>query len=403
MRFKENKKILCLFSDSGGGHRQTAKALHDQMTLNPQIEIDRIDVYQEVCADFDWVMKMFKITASQVYNWIFIKKGWTFLIRPLLFWSQVNLNYQYKKGIKRFEEFFNQKKPALILSVMNMMNHAFSEAASRYSKKVPFVILMTDFAEGFPNMWIQTKEAYYICSNDLARKQIHAYGVNPQKVFQISGPVLDPRFYQVSQIQKESERLKYGLDPKKLTIAISYGAFGGEKTKQILRDLENSTLSLQVIVFCGHNKKLQNEVEKHPYSFSKLVLGFTDQMAYFLKLADLFIGKPGPASVQEALLSGLPVLTQNDKSVLPWERFSAQWIKEKHYGWVYERDAEFLSLLKRIPQEMESIKAHVAQYQNRGLFEVEAILKSLLDSAESSTSEVEISLKAIMEQSQSTH
>jgi 1,2-diacylglycerol 3-beta-galactosyltransferase len=54
------------------------------------------------------------------------------------------------------------------------------------------------------------------------------------------------------------------------------------------------------------------------------VEGFTREVPRFMRLADFFIGKPGPGSISEAVAMGLPVIVECNHWTLPQERYNAE-------------------------------------------------------------------------------
>ena len=51
-----------------------------------------------------------------------------------------------------------------------------------------------------------------------------------------------------------------------------------------------------------------------------------------MRLADFFIGKPGPGSISEAVAMGLPVIVERNLKTLPQERYNAEWVRDSGFG-----------------------------------------------------------------------
>ena len=60
-----------------------------------------------------------------------------------------------------------------------------------------------------------------------------------------------------------------------------------------------------------------------------MVVGYTTDVAHYLRLADFFIGKPGPGSLSEALHCGLPVIVTRNAWTMPEERYNTDWVREQ--------------------------------------------------------------------------
>ncbi|MGH9594347.1 MAG: glycosyltransferase [Bryobacteraceae bacterium] len=66
---------------------------------------------------------------------------------------------------------------------------------------------------------------------------------------------------------------------------------------------------------CGKKADLQADLEKQAAAIEAVtpglkfkVIGYTDQMHRWMKMSDLFIGKPGGLTTAESMASGLPMI-----------------------------------------------------------------------------------------------
>jgi UDP-N-acetylglucosamine:LPS N-acetylglucosamine transferase len=107
---------------------------------------------------------------------------------------------------------------------------------------------------------------------------------------------------------------------------------------------------------------------------------FTDQVASFMWLSNVFIGKPGPGSVSEALAVRLPVIVQDDLRTLAQERYNVQWIREQGVGIPVRR-------IKSLPEAVDdllepSTYRHMARrieaLNNRAVFEFPEVVHRIL-------------------------
>jgi 1,2-diacylglycerol 3-beta-galactosyltransferase len=111
-----------------------------------------------------------------------------------------------------------------------------------------------------------------------------------------------------------------------------------------------------------------------------LVEGFTTEMPYFMRLADFFIGKPGPGAISEALLMKLPVIVESNARTLPWETYNAEWIVENGLGIVVRSFRSIAEAAARLlePEVFDRCKKNVESMENRAVFEAADILEELL-------------------------
>ncbi len=198
-----------------------------------------------------------------------------------------------------------------------------------------------------------------------------------EHIFQTSGMILKPKFYEKIIVDRAAERKKLGLEPDCPTGIVLFGGHGSQVMIDITRKLNESGSGVQLILICGHNQKLAADLRKLQTKKPIAVMGFAQNVEYYMALADFFIGKPGPGSISEALQFHLPVIVERNSSTLPQERFNAEWVTEKGYGIVVPRFRKIAPAVQRLLQSatFDEFRRKASEYSNRALFEVPAILE----------------------------
>jgi len=79
--------------------------------------------------------------------------------------------------------------------------------------EVPFVTLLTDFADYPPHFWMEAESEYLICGTERARQQALEMGHAPDRIFDVSGMILKPKFYQKPVVDRVAERTRLGILP----------------------------------------------------------------------------------------------------------------------------------------------------------------------------------------------
>jgi 1,2-diacylglycerol 3-beta-galactosyltransferase len=97
-----------------------------------------------------------------------------------------------------------------------------------------------------------------------------------------------------------------------------------------------------------------------------------------MRLADYFIGKPGPGSISEALHCGLPVVVTRNAWTMPQERWNTEWIRQQQVGVVLSAFSKVRAGVEAILTDLTCWRARVAQIDNRALSEVPGILQRVL-------------------------
>src|SRR6202140_2602745 len=374
------RRIHLIFFDAGGGHRNAATAL--QLQIERQglpLDVSLINL-QEILDPLDILRKLTGIRIQDMYNKI-LRNGWTLGSPQLMRVLQLVVRAYHAPTVKLLERFWRTTSPDMVVSLVPHFNRALRESFDRAFPGRPFVTVLTDLADYPKHFWIESRPQYLVCGTEHAVEQARALGHLDGTVFRTSGMILHPRFYEPGPVDRAAERKKLGLDPDLPTGIVLFGGFGTSKMLHILRQINRSSLQVQLILICGRNEKLADALRREPSRIPIHVEGFTTQIPYFMALSDFFIGKPGPGSISEALSKRLPVIIDCNAWTLPQERYNAQWVREKEVGIVVrsQRQVEgaVAELLK--PGELAQFRARAGAVENRAIFEIPAIFEKILN------------------------
>ncbi|MFI5072661.1 MAG: glycosyltransferase [Terriglobales bacterium] len=371
------RKLTIVFFEAGGGHRSAADAL--KATLETQQHPWQVSLLniQELLDSLDVVRTTTGVRLQDVYNLI-LRKGWTRLTPQLLVLLQGVIRLYHSRTVRALQKYWDENPTDLVLSVIPHFNRALAESLDL---QIPFVTLLTDLADYPSHFWIEEESQYIICGTDRAKQQALAMGHPEDQVFQTSGMILKPNFYDKPVLNRSLEREKLGLDPNMPTAIVLFGGHGSPAMVDIAQLLDQSESNLQLIMLCGHNKKLAAELGSMPTRLRMVVEGFTSRVDYFMSLADFFIGKPGPGCISEALQFDLPLIVECNNRTLPQERYNAEWLTEKHLGVALNGFHEIASGVSQMLDErkFQEFKTNARNYSNRALFEVPVILNDIFE------------------------
>jgi UDP-N-acetylglucosamine:LPS N-acetylglucosamine transferase len=244
----------------------------------------------------------------------------------------------------------------------------------------PFVTILTDLADYPPHFWIEQQKQYLICGTEKAVQQASRMGYTDRQVFQTSGMILRPQFYQTSPIDRRAERQKLGLHPDRPTGLVLFGGAGSNVMFSIAKRLGKSSSDLQLIMVCGRNASLLKRLGRLRTKNKIVLEGFTQDIPRFMRLADFFIGKPGPGSISEALKMDLPVIVERNAWTLPQERYNAQWVAERGFGLVLRNFRQIDNAVREllVSDGLAQMKQRIAATDNRAVFEIPPILEQIL-------------------------
>jgi UDP-N-acetylglucosamine:LPS N-acetylglucosamine transferase len=379
------RRIALVYFDAGGGHRNAAMALDEVIRQSKRPwEVHLVNL-QEILDSIDIVRRLTGLRIQDVYNRM-LQNGCTLGSPQLMRVLQGVIRLYHGKTVRLLESYWSELKPDLVVSVVPHFNRALCESLRKSCPGKPFVTMLTDIADYPPHFWIERQRQFVICGSERAAQQARGLGHPEERIFRTSGMILNPRFYNYVPIERDAERKKVGLEEVRTTALVLFGGQGARKKMlEIDRGLSESGLPIQLILICGKNDRLRNELRAQSRGIPRLIEGFTTNVPYYMQLADFFIGKPGPGSIAEALAMGLPVIVERNAWTLPQERYNTVWVRENEVGLVV---SNFRGVTRAVQQLLEKdrfdkFRCNARKIQNRALFEIPEILSRILEQSNS--------------------
>jgi 1,2-diacylglycerol 3-beta-galactosyltransferase len=374
-------RIVFVYFDAGGGHRSAMDSLLTVIEHQKRPwEISTLNL-QEVLDRHDFVRRLTGLRVQDVYNRM-LAGGWT-LGTPQLLWALHGaIRVLHHRLVSTLTDYWRQHPADAVVSVISNFNRELAASVKLGLPGAKFVTVMTDLADYSPrHIWIVPESEYLVCGSERAVQQARELGHNHHRVFRTSGMVLNPKFYEESNLDRNQERQRLGLDPDCPTALVLFGGQGSNEMLEIARRLEHYSGALQLIFICGRNRDLAAKLRGIVIGKRRHIEGFTFEIPYFMRLADFFIGKPGPGSLSEALACGLPVIVVCNSWTLPQERYNADWIRSQGFGIVLRSFADINQAVAEMLGPGSAYHRNVAQYSNLAVFEVADILQEILEQA----------------------
>ncbi len=373
--------LTIVFHHAGGGHRSAAEAL--KATLSKQEhpwDVTLLDI-QELLDPLDLIRRATGLRIQDTYN-VILRKGWTRFTPQLLLILQTTIRVYHSAIIKLLRAYWAEHPADLVLSVIPHFNREIAESVRSgdiggAGSRTPFVTLITDLADYPPHFWIEKESEFIIAGTERARQQALTMGHAADHVFLTSGMILRPKFYEQISVGRIAERNRLGLDADSPTGIVLFGGHGSQVMVDITRKINEAGSGVQLILICGHNEKLAAALQKMKTKKPVAVIGFVQNVEYYMALSDFFIGKPGPGSISEALQFHLPVIVECNSKTLPQERYNAEWVTENGYGIVVPSFEKIAPAVERLLQTeiFSEFGGRTGGYKNRALFEVPLILE----------------------------
>ena len=375
------KKIDFIYFDAGGGHRAAAMALkavvdsEQRATRGEPWEIRLVNL-QEVLDSLDIFRKVTGLRLEDIYNTM-LAKGWTLGSGQGVRFMHGVIRLYHGATVRLLTQHWTDAQPDLVVSLVPNFNRAMYESLRKALPKVPYVTILTDFADYPPHFWMESgQDQYFVCGTEKAVAQARSLGHTEDRIFTASGMILRPRFYEPVKVDRAVERARLGLHPTRPTGLVLFGGQGSGVMLEIAQRLRDT----QLILICGRNQKLAERLKAQRADAPRYIEGFTQEVPYYMYLSDFFIGKPGPGSISEAVAMKLPVIVERPNAfTLPQERYNLTWVRERHAGMVVDNFRGIAGAVKELLASLDSYRESVSRIENRAVFEIPEILATILE------------------------
>jgi len=374
-----------IFFDAGGGHRASAAALRSVFEAEyPSWRVRMINL-RDVLEPIDFIRRIAGVRIEDVYNSLLLQRGLTLGTGPMLRATQMLIRRLHRKEVSLLAGFWGNNAPDLVVSLIPNFNRAIFDGlraadASLDRPNTPMVTVLTDLADYPPHFWIERQPQYLVCGTDEAVRQARAMGYPSQNIFLTSGMVVRPEFYADRSGCRTQERTALGLQPDLPTGLVSFGGYGSRRMITIAKRVAEAGLPTQLIFLCGHNQKLRDRLLAMDLPYPARVEGFASEMPRLMRLADYFVGKPGPGSISEALVMNLPVVVERSHWTMVQERFNTEWVLARGVGVVLHSFSEIATgILPMLdPESLALFHERITKAKTRAVFEIPRIMQSLL-------------------------
>ena len=371
----EAPEVLVFFIDAGGGHRAAARALlaaAEAGTVPFRLEAVNL---QSVLEPLDFWKRLTGHSIEEAYNAL-VRGGSTRFLVALLRLLHAAIRLRHHALVRRLAEYLRGRRPAAVVSVMPNFNAVVRDAVREAHPDVPFVVLLTDFADFPPRFWIVGDLDRVIVGSELAERQALELGLARDHVFRTSGMVLHPRFHPPPG-REAGERFRHelGIGSAAFVVLLLFGGKGALEMDPLAGALLGAREDWHVVAICGDNAPLLEAMERRSRASGGRLhaLGFTHEVAAALAASDLLVAKPGPGVLAEAFHMRVPVIVTCNPSTVPQERYNARFVAERGLGVVVRRWREIPSAAAALaadPARLREIRRSLeALPENRAVFE----------------------------------
>lgn len=319
-------RIALLYGDTGGGHRSAAQAIQKglQMVFGDAVETELVN-------GLDYAPSAFRPLTEGYPIWV----NYARTLYALGFHASNKRrrvialrNVLEPIGEKAAEQMLLDHPADVYVSCHPIFNHAvpFAIAAARMRSR--YIHVVTDLVSG--HVLHYTPEVdHCIVPTDEAREEAIRNFVRIDKISVTGQPV--PPDFRERMGSRQALRHELGLQDDRLTVLMMGGGDGMGRLEVTARELALSGLPIQLLVVCGRNRTVRENLEfvnpRVPYL---RILGFVDNVPELMGASDLIITKAGPGTICEAFIAGLPILLYD--AVPGQEEGNVHYVVEKGAG-----------------------------------------------------------------------
>jgi len=312
--------ILIIHASAGAGHMKAGEALYNGLKKSTTHHVEFIDA-------LDYSSPFFKTLYKSTYFFLISRVPWLWgfffqLLDIACIQGGVRMIRRIYNAInvRKLQRYLCERQFDYIF-MTHFMPTEITAALKRTGKiSSRLVTVITDF--DVHKIWLADGIDTYAVASEWTKHKLHSLGIPEEKIF-VSGIPTDERFSAPVDVRSLKEGL--GLWQDAFTVLVATGSFGIGPIRDIIHALKN----FQVIVVCGHNKTLYEDLRGENLSYVK-VYALVDNMHELMAVSDVMVTKPGGLSISEALVRHLPLIFFN--AIPGQEKGNVRVLKEHGIG-----------------------------------------------------------------------
>ena len=377
------KRVDIVSFEASSGHKSAAEALRYALaTAHPDWSVRIVDL-GDVLKCQTRVLSFVYTAGIHFFNWCMRREQYFFFptsIRLWIIFARLNTRWRPLNFLLRWtSEFWTDCSPDVIVSVTPMKHTIVYEAARHINRDVQCITIPVDYCEMTNGYWFQPEiKQHYFVGCEKLRNTALAHGVCESDLRELSGMVIDPRFYETCPIDRSEILSSLKLDP---TLPVGVISFGGQGTVNVLacaKRISEAEIPTNLICLCGRNEKLLNAVRSLKTPYPIVALGFTaDPPVTVHRVADFLIGKPGTMTLTEALITDTPLIFIKSQGLSIVQGANEAWVLEHEIGVMAESPETVDAAVRNVLNDPE-IHDRIRKCQHRGIFDAVTEIDALV-------------------------
>lgn len=295
------KRILLLYSRTGGGHLAVAEAIKaeiDQRKLSITVEL-RDPWVEDAPAPLNKLPAWYPYLAKSKTVWQAIYE----LTDKKL--SSAILKDTYSRYARLTMKKLFTKPYDLIVSTHFGYNAPLLDYIQKIDHPPKYIVIVTDYITAH-RLWFDHRASLCITpskevqrrglENNMSLEQMPIYGLPLKAPFE-------------KKLSKASAEKQLGWKPfNGLRVLLMGGGEGMGQMGAIAKAINVANLPIELVVVAGNNTTLQQKLDDTNWNISARVIGFSDEIASLMCASDLVVTKGGPTSILESATLGKPFI-----------------------------------------------------------------------------------------------
>ncbi len=378
--------IVFLTVDYGSGHRTATKGLIDGLEyIKEKKQLSNIS-YETVNIVREFFQRSTKATETLYEKFISLpSKVPTSSItlinsQKIMKFIRTMQSLLQKKELKKW---LSENIPDCLVSTSPYVPTGIFPFARQHNKNISLYTIITD-SQKIHRSWIfDDSNMNYVLDKESKRYLIEE-DIDSEKI-SVSGFPLPLKFYIKSDRTEILRSL--GLDEKRFTIACSFHhRYGTSKYLKMMKILLKECHDRQFIIITGKNNELSNRLGEMDLPSNFKLLGWVSNMPEILEASDLYLTRPGGASLQECITKSVPPVLHTLN--LWWEQGNIDYVRKYRIGVLLENDKDLGRKVKQLSspdsieyrelkRNMDAVKPKVIP----GIYIMDSILARHFDNA----------------------
>jgi len=295
------RRIVFLFSDTGGGHRSAAEAIAEAVEV-----------------EFPGRFETHLLDAFKSYAPIPLNQSaalWPELVRRPQTWG---LAYRLSNGRQRGRVLTAITWPYVRRAAQRLVSDVAADAIvcvhplfiapvlkALGPHRPPFVTVVTDIVSTHA-LWYHHQADVCCVPTQAAYERALTFGMRQEQVRLVGLPVAD-RFCQPSGDRNALRRV-LGWPTDRPTVLLVGGGEGMGPLFETARALARGGGSFALAIVAGRNESLRRRLTAATWDVPTKIYGFERRMPDMMRAATLLVTKAGPGTITEAMNAGLPMV-----------------------------------------------------------------------------------------------